>query len=107
MNEFIDRVKSAFKDFILESAELGPNRAVIKVRPNKLKELSLFLRDGLGFDYFIGAGGTDFKRKGIIQMAYYLFSTRFKTFLMLKVDLPRDNPTIVSLVDIWEAAEYH
>ena len=105
--DLINRIRDKFKDSILEAFELKPKRVVVKVSPSKLKELARFLRDDLNFDYLIGAGGIDFKKEDIIQVVYYLFSTTHKTLLMLKVDLPRENPTIDSLVEVWEAVDYH
>jgi len=105
--KLLEEIKAALKDTALEIVSPKAKRVVVKVAAAKLKEAVLAIRDELGFDYFVGTGGVDFKDKGIIQIIYYVFSTTHHVSLMIKVDLPREKPEIESMVEIWPPAEYH
>lgn len=47
------------------------------------------------------------EEKNTIEVIYNLYSIPFDLHLMLRVELPRENPSIDSVADIWRTADWH
>lgn len=60
-----------------------------------------------GFDLFQFAAGVDYPDS--IKLTYRVYSSRRKNQIavFLKTEVPKDDPTIDSLVSIWPAANWH
>ena len=58
------------------------------------------LRD-LGYDYLAAISGVDWPDRGVIELVYHLWSLREKSFVHLKVEVPRDQPQLPSACHIW------
>jgi NADH-quinone oxidoreductase subunit C len=72
-----------------------------------IKELFLVLRDKIGMEYkhlsYIAA--VDMKDR--FELVYCLYSYRWNSIIHLKTRLPRENPVIKSISDLYVAAEWH
>ncbi|MBN2359449.1 MAG: NADH-quinone oxidoreductase subunit C [Deltaproteobacteria bacterium] len=80
----------------------------IAVDPAALPAVALFLRDAeeLAFDDLSILTATDFPPDRI-QVAYHLWSYRHHHLLVLKVDLPRAEPGVQTVGDLWPAASWY
>lgn len=107
INKLSNMVKSKFSDFIEDVKLIGRDKLSITVKVEKLVELATFLRDEYGFIQPVGAGGIDFIREKLIQMVYYVFSPKLKCTILLRANVPRDNPVFPSLINVWSAMDYH
>lgn len=47
------------------------------------------------------------EEKNTVEAIYNLYSIPFDLHLMLRVELPRENPSIDSVTDIWKTADWH
>jgi NADH-quinone oxidoreductase subunit C len=50
--------------------------------------------------------GVDFLKEGKLQVVSHLYSYPHRHSLVVKVDVPRENPTLPSLEGVWKAANW-
>ena len=55
----------------------------------------------LGYDYLAAISGVDWPDRGVIELVYHLWSLQEKSFVHLKVEVPRDQPRLPSACHIW------
>lgn len=67
-----------------------------------------FLRDepGLEFEVLSDLTALDWPKEEKIQVVYHLYSYPYKHQIVLKVDLPRDNPTVRTVEGVWKVANW-
>ncbi len=72
-------------------------------------DLARFCRDDsrLHFDLLSCISGIDYPDRQVIEAVYCLDSTVHNHWLILKVALPRNNPRIPSVEDVWRTADWH
>ena len=87
----------------------GPRDAGCKVVPEKWHEVALALRDDpqLRFDFLQCLTGVDWPKQNLIQSVYHLYSYPLRHSFVVKADLPRENPVIASVADVWATAEWN
>jgi NADH-quinone oxidoreductase subunit C len=80
----------------------------IDVPPTSIVEVCRFLHDEaeLRFDSLSNQSGVDYKAKGVIEVVYHLYSYARRHAIVLKVDVPRDNPVVPSVEGVWKAANW-
>jgi NADH-quinone oxidoreductase subunit C/D len=82
----------------------------ILVDRDKLFEVALTIRDDLGFNYLSSATAVDYKDIGEpdsdMEMVYHAYRISGGGALNFKAQMPRDNPDVPSLVDIWPGADF-
>ncbi|MFQ5665842.1 MAG: NADH-quinone oxidoreductase subunit C [Candidatus Binatia bacterium] len=81
----------------------------IMVAPAAIADVCRFLRDDpeLFFDALSNQSGVDYKAKGCIEVVYHLYSYTHRHWIVLKVDVPRDEPVMPSVEGVWKAANWH
>jgi len=79
-----------------------------KVDAQAIVEVCQFLRDdpGLKFEVLSDLTGLDWPKEEKIQVVYHLYSYAQKHQIVLKVDLPRDNPKIATTEGVWKVANW-
>ena len=100
-----ERVKQRFPDKVLEVSEKKPDPFAV-IEPGAIVEVSRFLRDDLetAMDCLSNETGVDYKDR--IEVVYHLYSYRHRHGCVLKVKLPRDNPTVATVEEIWRSANW-
>jgi len=89
----------------LKGADTG-RRIEVEVEPSQLRER---LRRALeeGYDHFIGINVVDYPRAGVMEVYYFVESVqRGGELLVVKLRVPRENPALDSVSDIYPLAEY-
>lgn len=76
------------------------------VHPDYLLEFARSLRDDEGYDYLSSLQGVDYLPDGKLEVVYQVYKTTGGPGLIFKVQLPRDNPVVKSLVSIYPGAEF-
>jgi NADH-quinone oxidoreductase subunit C len=71
-------------------------------------EVCRFLRDDgdLKFEVLSDQTAVDWPKEEKIQLVYHLYSYSGRHQTVLKVDLPRDNPKIATVENIWKVANW-
>jgi NADH-quinone oxidoreductase subunit C len=79
-----------------------------KVDAASIVEVCRFLRDdpALKFEVLSDLTALDWPKEEKIQVVYHLYSYAHKHQIVLKVDLPRDNPKLATAEDIWKVANW-
>lgn len=107
----IAQLKAQFPDAIKEAKVDRAHRITVSFEKDHLLEIARFMCDKLGFDHVKGVAGVDFPTQKKIEVLYFAGSYskhEVEDFIvMLKTELPRDNPTIASVVSVWQSAHYH
>jgi NADH:ubiquinone oxidoreductase subunit C len=107
----INQLKARFPQAIKESKIDRARRVTITFDKDKVLEIARFMRDDLGFDHLKGVAGIDFPTHKKIEVLY--FTGTFSKpelqdlLVILKAELPRETPTIKSVVSVWESAHFH
>lgn len=77
------------------------------VEKDKLREITTLLRDEYGYDYLSSITGVDYMPEGKMEVVYQIYKTTGGSGLMLKVQVPRQDPIEVpSLTAIFPGAEF-
>ncbi len=79
-----------------------------KVRPASIRDVSLYCRDDaeLRFDFLQCMTAVDWIKQSILQVVYHLYSYDKRHSFVLKVDAPRDNAIVPSVVSVWATADW-
>ena len=101
------RLKARFEANVGD-CDLQAKDPCIFIPPPAIVEVSRFLHDepDLRFDSLSNQSGVDYKAKGVIEVVYHLYSYTHRHSLVLKVDVPRDNPVMPSVDSVWNAANW-
>lgn len=105
--EIIQIVKGAFPGYVSEAKTPNRKRFLVTIEADGLREVASFMKDKLGFDTLVSVGAIDYLDANIFQIVYYVWSSSKRILLMLKTNVHRDNPTLPSLIDVWQAVDYH
>lgn len=67
-----------------------------------------FLRDeaGLNFEVLSDLTALDWPKEEKVQVVFHLYSYAHKHQIVLKVDLPRDNPKLATVEGVWKVANW-
>ena len=73
-----------------------------------IKEVCICLRDvpDLKFEILSDLTALDFPKENKIQVVYHLYSYTHAHQIVLKVDLPREEPRITTLETVWKVANW-
>lgn len=106
--EIFEHLKNKFGEAITEFKDDKPVDAYIIVAPGKIDEVCLYLRDyeKLQFDSLSCLSGVDYA-DGNLGVTYHLYSYPLKHKVNLKVIVPKDNPNVKTVSEIWQTANWH
>ncbi|HZA57510.1 MAG TPA: NADH-quinone oxidoreductase subunit C [Candidatus Udaeobacter sp.] len=79
-----------------------------KVDAPAIVEVCRFLRDepGLKFEVLSDLTALDWPKEEKLQVVYHLYSYAQRHQMVLKVDLPRDNPKVATIEGVWKVANW-
>ena len=104
--EIHGRLKAHFGDSIADYQAPEAGDPFILAKVEILHDICAFLKAGdeLYFDSLRLQSGVDWGDH--FSSVYHLYSYKYKHSLVLRVDLPRENPSVASVVDLWPIAEW-
>ena len=76
------------------------------VETAKLIEIARTLRDEMGYDYLSSVTGVDYLPDDKMEVVYHLYRSAGGPALILKVQTPRDDSVVPSLVSIYPGADF-
>jgi len=108
IQEVFDKLKQKFGDAVLELKTDKPVDPYIIVSPEKIAEISLYLRDyeEFLFDQLCCLSGVDFG-DGKLGTVYHLYSFPIKHKVVLKTIVPKEKTDTQSVSEIWLTANWH
>ena len=105
INEITSLLKSKFPDSLL-NVVLEAKRINLLVRKEELYQILSQLKD-TGFNHLSDVTAVDYIDEQEFELIYHLWSHREKIRAIVKVRIPRESPTIKSVVDLWTGAQIH
>ena len=80
----------------------------LSVEADAVVEVCRYLRDepSCKFEILSDETALDWPKEEKIQVVYHLYSYSYKQQIVLKVDLPRDNPRVATVEDVWKVANW-
>jgi len=99
------RTKERFGDRVLEISDKKPDPFCV-IDPAAIVEVATSLRDDpeISMDCLSNESGVDYADR--IEVVYHFFSYRLRHGAVFKVKLPRDNPSVRSLEEVWKSANW-
>lgn len=106
-NEIYEKLKEEFGEDILDFVEEEHYDPFINVKPDKIRDICLFLRDGedLDFDYLTLLSGMDLGEN--LGVVYHLYSLNIKHSIVLKLEVPKEKPDVPTVERVWRTADWH
>ncbi|MCX8030984.1 MAG: NADH-quinone oxidoreductase subunit C [Thermodesulfovibrionales bacterium] len=108
--EIADLIKSKFSSDVKDVVEFQGQVSVLIKRDN-VREIMRFLRQTpeLYFDYLVDLCGVDYlgKKEVRFEVVYHLMSIKYNHMIRIKAEVPEDDCSIDSVVDIWATANWH
>ncbi len=99
-----DTLLSRFPKVVRKDERKGYEGYVVEA--NALTDFARTLRDELGYDYLSSVTGVDYLPQGQMEVVYHAYKTTGGPALVFKVQVPRDNPVVPSLVPIYPGADF-
>ena len=79
-----------------------------EIAANDLREIALFCRDELSFDYLIDITSIDnFGEEPRFEIVYHLYSMPHAVHVRLKLKVPEEAGAVDTVSDIWPTANWH
>lgn len=95
---------SRFSEWISEDSRPGFQGYI--VRAENLLDFCRALRDDFGYDQLCSVTGVDYLPENKMEVVYHVLQTTGGPLLVFKVQVPRDDPVVPSIVSIWQGAEF-
>ncbi len=76
------------------------------VSPESLIEFAYVIRDERGFDYLSSVTGVDYFPENKMEVVYHAYRSQGGPALIFKVQAPRDNPLVPSLVPVYPGVDF-
>jgi len=102
------RLQERFGEAVLESDDTALN-PYVKIAPEAVAEVGRFLKEApdLQFNSLMCLSGVDYGAGKSLGVVYHLQSMTLMHQIVLKVELPRESPTVPSVAFIWRTADWH
>ena len=76
------------------------------VKTDRLIEFATALRDNIGYDYLTSVTGVDYPQDGKLEVVYHVRKSTGGAPLNFKVQVPREQPVVPSLVPVYPGADF-
>ncbi|MFZ5997219.1 MAG: NADH-quinone oxidoreductase subunit C [Nitrospirota bacterium] len=108
--EIAEKIKDRYPTEVKEIKEFR-GQVSVTVKKDRIKEMMRFLYETpeLYFNFLEDLGGVDYlgKKEPRFEVVYHLYSMRHGHMIRIKAEVPEDDCTIDSVVDIWAGANWH
>lgn len=105
-----EKIKEIFPEEVVAVSDFR-GQVAVTLRKNRIMDIARYLHDDpdLYFDYLIDICGVDYlgKKDKRFEVVYQLYSIKHRQALRLKVEVPAEDPTIDSVVPLWNGANWH
>ena len=95
----------------ITSAGLEAASPFVVVAPDAIAEIAAFCKadPGLAFDNLMCLAGVDYPKEAPprMEVVYHLFSYKHQHMFVLKVMLPRQDPSLPTVEGVWGVANWH
>jgi NADH-quinone oxidoreductase subunit C len=108
LDELKAKIDTDFKDQVLTSTVSPQKELIVTVKPESYLSLCSQLRDQshYSFQHLSCLTAVDYPKENKITVVDHLWSYAHSHQITVKVDLPRDNPRISTVENIWKSANW-
>ncbi len=99
-----DTLEEKFPGAIARDERQGYEGYIVKTA--KLVEIVKSLRDDMGYDYLSSITGVDYLPDDKMEVVYHLYRSAGGPALTLKIQTPRDDSVVPSLISIYPGADF-
>ena len=100
----VNDLASRFPEAVIPDTRKGYEGYIVQA--DRLLEVAEFIRDELGYDYLSSVTGVDYLPEGKLEAVYHVFKSVGGSALVFKVQGPRDQPVVPSLVSVYPGADF-
>ena len=93
-----------FPEWVTEDTRAGFQGYIVPAE--RLLDFCRKLRDEMGYDFLTSLTGVDYIDDGKLEVVYHVSRTTGGPMLVFKVQVPRDNPLVPSIVSFYPGAEF-
>lgn len=108
--ELLNRLKEKLDGKVMEIKSERPRRITVKTSRENLLDVAKTLKESLMIDHAISVAGVDFPSEKKFTVNYnvstYSNEDLKDNILTLKIDVPREDPRLPSLINIWESVNF-
>lgn len=107
--EIANRLKEKFPIEVVEVKSFR-DQVFVSVKRERLLDICRYLYDDpdLSMNYLADLCGVDYpSRKYRFEVVYNLYSLKYNHRVILKAQIPQDDPSVESVVQIWNGANWH
>lgn len=105
ISDIESRLKSKFPDSLFNVVSEG-KRITFSAKKEESYPILSELKD-IGFNHFSDVTAVDYIAEQEFELIYHLWSHQEKIRAIVKVRIPRESPTVKSVVDLWTGAQIH
>lgn len=89
-------------------SEKESDRPTIEVPAKDLLALMTTLKNDARFSFnmLMAHTAVDWEKEGVFELVYLLFSTQSLQYLMVLTEVPRDNPVVSTVEEVWPIAHW-
>ena len=99
-----DELAARFPEYLTRDPRDGYEGYIVPL--DNLLEFATSLRDEHGYDFLSSVTGVDYLPENQMEVVYHIYRTTGGPGLEFKVQVPRDNPIVPSLVPIFPGADF-
>ncbi len=99
-----DDLATRFPEYVSPDTRKGYEGYIVSA--DKLLDVATALRNEMGYDYLSSVTGVDYLPEGILEVVYHAFKSTGGSGLVFKVQVPRINPVVPSLVPVYPGADF-
>jgi NADH-quinone oxidoreductase subunit C/D len=96
------RIEARFPEFVSKDERQGYEGLIVKAE--KLVEFATAIRDEFGYDFLSSVTGVDYLADDMMEVVYHAYKSIGGGALVFKVQVPRQNPVVPSLVSVYPGA---
>ena len=98
--DLVDR----FPEFVSNDERKGYDGYLINT--GDLVEFASIVRDEYGYDFLSSVTGVDYLPDNLMEVVYHVYRSTGGPALVYKVQVPRENPSVPSLVSVYPGAAF-
>jgi NADH-quinone oxidoreductase subunit C len=107
-NSIINSLSGKFPEVVEDAKVDSDIRVSARLKDTeKVVEVCQYLKDELQFDHLSCETAVDYPKKDQIQVVYHIGSYDHPVLLTIKADLPREDPRIGSIVEVYWNANWY
>ena len=102
--ESTDEILARFPDVAVQDTRKSFEGYIVHAA--NLIEFATTLRDEMGYDYLSSVTGVDYLPNNQMEVVYHAYRSTGGSAVVFKVQVPRDNPVVPSLVSVYPGADF-